>query len=222
MTNNTFYYLGIEVKAEAAEERKRRVEWLEKYENALRNELTDTRWNQLNDGTITKEKAIEYATKRIEKDVAKKLERKLAHLDEVAAAPDLEYMTIETYFNNYGTCFAVVRTNNERNEGKAGGYGYDKESAAAADAMNKDFAILKALYTIKEKALAEGKTDESKTACTGRDNREIIGYGAGYAATPYFEGGVGINCFFAILRKAGFETKTEWGRKENFYHTHKA
>jgi hypothetical protein len=215
--NNTFFYLKEELRKAMIEEETRRIDYLAKYENALKNESTETRWNQLTAGTITKEKAIEYATARIKKDIEKQLEKKLAHLDAVAAAPDLKYITVITWFTRYGTGKAEVRTNNDYNEGTAGGWGYDKESAAVAEAFNNDLAILKALYTIKEKALAEGQTDHSETACTGRDNRNIIGYGAGYAAIPYFEGGVGVNCFWAILKKAGFETKTTWGKRENVY-----
>lgn len=217
----TFTLLAKEVKKEMQEEETRRIDWLDKYENALRNESTETRWDQLQRGTITREQAKEYAAKRIKKDVAKKLEKKLAHLEEVANAPDLDYINITTWFTRYGTGKAETRTNTGYNAGNAGGWGYDKESAAVAECLNNDLAVLKVLYTIKENGLANGETDESKTACTGRDNRDIIGYGAGYAAIPYFEGGVGINCFLAILKKAGYEIRTTWGRNENNYNIYK-
>jgi hypothetical protein len=213
-----FKNLVNEIMKEATADEARRIDYLDKYENALRNESTETRWEQYKAGTITKEQAIEYATKRIKKDIAKKLEKKLAHLEEVAKAPDLTYINITTWSTRYGTGKAEGRTNNEYNTGNAGGWGYDKESAAVAQAFNNDLAILKVLYTIKEKGLEAGQTDASKMACTGRDNREICGYGAGYTALPYFEGGVGINCFFGILKRAGYKTETRWGRHENNYY----
>lgn len=220
--NNNFEYLKKEAMKEAQTREADRIRYIAEYDNSLRNESTETRWDQYTNGKITREQAVEYATKRIKKDIEKKLNKTLEHLDAVAQAPELTYISIITWYTRGYTCKAEIRTNTGYYEGSAGGYGYDKESAAVAECFNKDLAILKALYTIKETALKEGQTDESKTACTGRDNRDIIGYGAGYTAIPYFEGGVGIECFFRILEKAGYKTETHWGRKENHYHTYVA
>ena len=215
--NNNFEYLTKEVKKEAAQDIERTADYIAKYENTLRNESTETRWNQYKAGTITKEQAIEYATKRATKRIEKKLAAKLAHLEAVAQAPELNYIRVTVEFTRGGRCNAEIWSDTGYHTGTAGGWGYDKESAAVGEAFNKDLAILKVIYTLKENALREGKTDTSATACTGRDNRDIIGYGAGYTALPYFEGGVGVNCFWNILRKAGYETTANYGKHEYFY-----
>ena len=101
--------------------------------------------------------------------------------------------------------------------GTASGCGYDKESAAIAEALNQCDSVLQLLYTYKENALAAGESDESKTASCGRSNCSIIGYGAGYGAIPYFEGGVGSSCFWSILKKCGFTVTGHHGTHSDFY-----
>lgn len=65
--------------------------------------------------------------------------------------------------------------------------------------------------------LIVGLSDESKTACTGVDNRNICGYGSGYGVIPYFEGGVGVGCFWDILKRGGYTTRCNYGKHENYY-----
>ena len=108
-------------------------------------------------------------------------------------------------------------SNTGNSAGYASGCGYDKESSAVAEALNKNNSFLKVLYTLKENALEAGASDHSKTACTGVDNRNIIGYGSGYSVLPYFEGGVGVNCYWDILKKAGFEISCHYTRSSNTY-----
>jgi hypothetical protein len=102
-----------------------------------------------------------------------------------------------------------VRTNAGRTTGSASGCGYDKESAAIADAFNKNPAIMKILFTLAENAL-----QENSAAAWSKD----IGYGSGYGAMPYFEGGVGSSCYWSILEKAGFHKIADNGGKYyNYY-----
>lgn len=68
-----------------------------------------------------------------------------------------------------------------------------KKSAAIASALNQSNAVLKLLYTAKNK-----KADAS--------NRDLIGYGAGYGILPAFDGGVGFDCHRRIFEKFGFKT----------------
>ena len=114
-----------------------------------------------------------------------------------------------------------MRTNTGTYYGTASGCGYDKESAAIAEAFNKCDSILKALYQLKENGLRAGKTDASKTACTGVDNRNICGYGSGYSVLPYFEGGVGASCFWSILKDCGYKTSGHHGKHSDFYSVEK-
>ena len=86
--------------------------------------------------------------------------------------------------------------------------GYDKESSAIASAFNQNVAILKIIYTMKEKAWQDNYNISSHDAC---------GYGAGYGAVPYYEGGVGVTCFMSILSKAGFDCAVANGKMSASY-----
>ena len=94
---------------------------------------------------------------------------------------------------------AEIWTNDGYFTGSASGCGYDKLSAATAEALNKSDAVLKVLYTLYEKALRKDKKATPHNA---------IAYGAGYE-TPYFEGGVGYSCHDTIFRKFGAKVH-EW------------
>ena len=196
-------------------------------DNGLRRYSTETRWNQYTSGKIDREKAVALAVKRMEKAIDKEIAEKLAHLDRVAAAADITsiYVNVEYKHSSvwgYNPAVEVTTSHDTRVfTGYASGCGYNKESAAVARAFNSSPAILKVLYTLKENALAAGESDYSKTACTHVDNRDIVGYGAGYSVIPYFEGGVGVGCFWDILKKAGFTTRCNYGKHENLYRIYK-
>lgn len=96
--------------------------------------------------------------------------------------------------------------------GTATGCGYDKESAAIADALNACPGTLKILYDVKEAALAG---DENIS------NEKAIGYGAGYGALPYYERGVGVNTLVAILEKGGYEVKQYYSPERSFFEIEK-
>lgn len=194
-------------------------------DRGLKAHSTEIRWNQYKAGTITREKAVELATKRATKEITKDLAGKLEKLDRIAQAKDLDFITVSVDWVRSRTWgynpHVEIRTNAGYFTGSASGCGYDKESAAIADAFNQCDSILKALYTLKEKGLRAGQTDESKTASCGRSNGSICGYGAGYGAIPYFEGGVGASCFWEILRKCGFKTSGHHSKHSDFYNVEK-
>lgn len=81
--------------------------------------------------------------------------------------------------------------------GRASGCGYDKQSAAIAEAFNASPEILKALYNAEEKRL---KGRESRK----QSRRDFIGYGSGSSARPYFEGGCGVSVFYKIFENCGY------------------
>lgn len=199
--------------------------WAEEHRNnpdaGLKAYSTEKRWSQYTTGMISREKAVELASKRAMKGVEKDTAAKLEKLERVAAAPELEYIAVSVEWVRSKTWgynpHVEVRTNTGTYTGTASGCGYDKESAAIADAFNKCDSILKALYSLKENGLQEGKSDASKTACTGVNNTEICGYGAGYSVLPYFEGGVGSSCFWDILKKCGYKTSCYYGKHSSFY-----
>ena len=180
-------------------------------DRGLKQYSTETRWTQYTTGKISREKAVEYAVKRYNKKKDAETTEKLAHIDRIANAEDINDISVyvdwrKSYTWGYNPT-AAVYTDAGKTTDKASGCGYDKESAAIAGAFNAQDAILKILYTIKENALATGLSDRSATACTGGNNAECCGYGAGYSVLPYFEGGVGSDCFWHILEKAGFSVK---------------
>ena len=92
--------------------------------------------------------------------------------------------TAIVYFKNGGI--------NEYYSKSIGGCGYDKESAAVGQALNKCDELLKLMYEIMTAA-----GDEA-------ENHSVLGYGSGYGVLPYFEGGVGIDCFYKIFSKLGY------------------
>ena len=196
-------------------------------DNGLKRYSTNLRWEQYQNGTITREKAEEFAIKRMNKQLDKEIQEKLFLLESVESAPDIDFIYINIEWKRSSTWghnpLAEVSTDKEAkyNTGYASGCGYDKESAAVATAFNKSLAILKVLYTLKEKGLQAGESDESKTSCSGVDNRNIVGYGAGYSVIPYFEGGVGVGCFWEILKKAGFVVSSTYGKRETIYRVSK-
>lgn len=203
--------------------------WAEEHrtnpDRGLETDSTPTRWEQYQAGTISREKAVELATKRAIKDISKKTAAKLEKLNRIAQAEELTFITISVEWVRSKTWgynpHVEIRTNTGTYYGTASGSGYDKESAAIADAFNKCDSILKVLYQLKENGLRAGKTDISDTSCTGVDNRNICGYGAGYSVLPHFEGGVGVSCFWEILKKCGFETREHHSKHSDFYNVEK-
>lgn len=194
-------------------------------DRGLRAHSTDTRWNQYKAGTITREKAVELATKRATKEIDKETAAKLAKLDRVANAPDLEEFFLLViwrrfrageYTGDYNPHVSLETYPGPVHfKGSWRGYGYDKNdlaalkfSAAVADALNQCDSILKALYQLKEKGLRAGKADASDTAC----NQKICGDGSGYGAIPYFEAGYEDFCFWHILKACGYKTTSDYSR----------
>lgn len=181
-------------------------------DKGLQEHLTETRWNQYKAGTITREQAIAYAVARNNKKIDKEITAKMQELDNVAAAPDITFIRVEvnwTRSNTWGyNPHAEVTTDKiyTRTFGTASGCGYDKRSAAVASAFDDHPGIMKILFTLAENALKNGET-----------YRNGIGYGSGYSVIPYFEGGVGVECFWSILKKAGFECRAEGGKTWDIY-----
>lgn len=73
--------------------------------------------------------------------------------------------------------------------GTASGCGYDKESAAIADAMNANPAIMAIIYDHADKGLS-------------------FPYSVGtFAGVPYFDGGCGVSCFRSVFEACGYSWK---------------
>ena len=179
----------------------------------LRDYSTARRWEQYQAGEITRAQAVEYATRRGAAEIDKEAEKKRRRLDAAAQALPITDAGIYVNWTRSRTWghnpHAEFYGAGDRTDGTASGCGYDKRSAAVAQALNKSPAALRILFELGEKAMEAGETPRRDTA-TGYNWSGPIGYGAGYGVLPYYEGGVGVSCFWAILRKAGY-TVTEAG-----------
>lgn len=174
-----------------------------KSDNGIRRYSTDFRWKQYTIGEISREKAVALATARAKKATEKRIAESLEKIESVAAAGDLEEATITVEWAKsrlWGynpTATVCTFPAGRRSVGRASGCGYDKESAAIAAALNDQKTVLKLLYSMAENAIEAGKS-----------YRDFIGYGSGYGAIPYFEGGVGSNCFWSIFDRAGYNARS--------------
>jgi hypothetical protein len=204
--------------------------WAEQHrhqsDDGLRKYSTARRWDQYRAGEIDREKAVALAVARMEKQEEKHLAEKLGKLDRVAAAPDLDSVSISVEwkrssvwgYNPTATVTIQAGGTWKQYTGTASGCGYDKRTAAIGEALNKSESVKKMLYTIKEKAL---DNPPAVGRCAGpgyfekpTTNNSLIHYGAGYGVLPYFEGGVGISSFYGVFEACGYvctashETKT--------------
>ena len=178
----------------------------------LKQYSTPRRWEQYKAGEITREKAVELAKGRALKEIDKNRAAKIALLESAAVAPVLSSASITVEWAKSRTWGAnptaeLLNIGNGRTTGHASGCGYDKESAAIAEAMNADPSALRILYELGEAALERGEDPHSKTACTGYSWGSVIGYASGYSVLPYWEGGCGSDCFWTILEKAGYTVR---------------
>ena len=186
--------------------------WAEEHRNnpdaGIERWSTPAKWTAYKTGMISRERAVQLATARALRDLCKGYGENLAKLDAIAAAPDLESVSICVEWKRsrmWGMNPTATCITNEPDifTGHASGCGYDKRSAAIADALNASPAVLKMLYTAAEAALAAGQTfTRNNDSCVSW--RYVLGYGSGYSILPYFESGVGVSAFETIFRNCGY------------------
>lgn len=182
-------------------------------DRALKEYLTAAKYTDYTSGKITRDRAIEIATARAYKDIDKQTAKKLSLITAAENAPALNSINISVEwarsrvwgYNPTATAAAYSTANDgaqtyDEKTGRASGYGYDKQSAAISESLNKIPAVLKVLYLAEEKRL------------TGRESRkqarrDFIGYGAGYGVLPYFEGGCGVSVYHKIFKSCGYVFK---------------
>lgn len=220
--------LTTEVNKEARRYFNRSVEYMTTCDSSLERYSTPTRWQQFKNGTITRQQAVNFAKIREEKNRAKETAKKLEKLERISNAEKITSISIfvnwvRNYYWGYNPKVEItVYTENHRYtfEGSASGCGYDKRSAAVAEALNKCDSCLKILYDAKERYIRKNGADYNldKLNISSNSNRECVGYGAGYGALPYFEGGVGYECFDSIFIKNGYRrTATNSTKNTDFY-----
>ena len=176
-------------------------------DRGLKEWSTPKKWEAYQAGTLPREKAVEIAQKRAAADVEKWREQQLSKLRTAAAAPALSFLSVSVEWKRSSTWghnpTATARTDDGTFSGYASGCGYDKESAAVGEALNESPAVMRVLYQAAEQAMKNGES--FKTLSSGCVSwGDVLGYGSGYAILPYFEGGVGVSCFWSILQKCGF------------------
>lgn len=169
----------------------------------LQRQLTKLTFEKWKNGEIATDEAIEKAIKREIKQNAKARDNTLTRLETIENANDfykiniiVEWTQSRTWgANPHATAEIWSKDQNgapkyERYTGTASGCGYDKESAAIAQALNQSNAVIKAFCLYKENSIKKLKKEYRD-----RDNRDVICYGFGYSPIPHFEGGTGTNCF---------------------------
>ena len=187
--------------------------WAEEHkqpgDEGIRRYCTAKRWEQYQNGEISRAQIVEYTQKRIANQNRKETEKKLNKIERIKNAPNViniritvNWVKSKTWGANPHVIIEAWTDQHTRIEtaGTASGCGYDKRSAAIADAFNQNESILKALYIAEEKRLAS--TAEGDTS-----RRAVIGYGSGCNALPAFEGGCGVSCFRSIFENIGFNWK---------------
>jgi len=171
----------------------------------IRNNLTTKKWNDFQAKKITlanaRKMAFDRYIRELDKQTSKKIEKILSwenHADVISLSIHVEW---SKQYNATATVLIVDDKGNAHTyTGRAGGYGYDKLTSAIASAINNDSSLRGMLCDVKEKALRKGAKMPGKW---NDDNREIIHYGAGYGAIPYFEGGVGQSSMWGVFEKIG-------------------
>lgn len=185
---------------------------IEEREEVLRRESTTTRWNQYQQKMIAYSELVKYTSERIKRRYKKMVQSELELLKQIEGAENPKEITIyvdwvkNTYWGN--NPHAKITDSKNKYFGSASGCGYDKRTAAIAQAVNQSYSILKILCNKKEMELQTGKTGT---------NHSLIGYGSGYSAIPKLECGVGISSFRNIFENCGYEWKDYSGEKYDLY-----
>lgn len=133
-----------------------------------------------------KEKIQTKRAREAARDAKKRFER--VHEVEEVGAPSAVSVVVEWHKNRTWGMNPRARVAAERvaTYGSASGCGYDKQSAAIANAFNQNPEILKILYDHAEAG-------------------ETFPYGVHtFAGLPSFAGGYGVSCFYSIFEACGY------------------
>lgn len=175
----------------------------------FRNYLTPKQHEKAKAEILTLEDVKALMIKKYGKKQVTEIEKKRRHFETIANAEPIERIELKVEWkrnktwghNPFCECWA-----NGYTTGRASGCGYDKLSAATAEAMNKNNAILKLLYDKYEQIL---KTNPNATL------RDSLGYGSGYI-WPFFDGGVGFSSHQRIFEGLGFSVLWREGKTWDF------
>lgn len=175
--------------------------------------LTNTQIKKYNNKELTIEQIKEILKNKITKEYEKRKNKELKRIETIAQSNEtitninisINWVRNSTWgYNPHATITTNLGT---ITEGKVSGCGYDKESAAIAEALDKNNDILKLLYIAKNK----------KMTFKNNNNHELLGYGSGYGVLPYFEGGVGAGSLMDIFKNLGYNVREYHTDKSDFY-----
>jgi hypothetical protein len=209
MYNNIFKRVEAEHKARCVD----LVNAIATDERALAANSTQTRWSQYQKGKISHEQAVEFAVKRQRDRMNRELAKERELLEAIENAPSVQSIAVfvtwkrsACWGSNPTACVTVSAGGRKSQyENRAGGCGYDKLSACVASALNESMSVKKLLHDKKESVLSVDPEASSHSA---------IGYGAGYGATPYLEGGVGMSSLISVLEACGMKLEDSWHTKD--------
>lgn len=176
---------------------------IENSENILRYWSTPAKWDAYTNGKIDRATANAAAQKRAERACIRRADADIAKVKDAGTVSTTKDVYIRITYTNSRTWGSNPRAEVEttdgttitRTYGTATGAGYDKTSAAVADALNGNPGIMRALYEAEDKRLADGSK---------KSRRNCIGYGSGYNVLPCIEGGVGMSAICKILESIGY------------------
>lgn len=177
--------------AEAEKQKSETAAHIENSAEALQRHSTETRWRQYQREQITRQQCEQYATERAARRIDKETAAAIELAKAVEAAPEVEAIQINIHwtrsnggYNPHAQVKVYTNKGTYTASGSAYGGNYDKESAAAMDALNQIPAALKIIYDQRH------------------NNINIYGT-ALYQAAPKYEGGTGINQLQRILEQSG-------------------
>lgn len=178
------------IKAEAEQSKTAFYSYIRRSTDNAKRESTDTRRKQYDRGEISREQLEQCATDRTNRRINRETAAAIERAEEISNAATVEAITIDTKWTSSAggmNPHTEIKVYTDRGtytaSGSATGGNYDKESAAAAEALNQILAALKIIY------------DQ-------RENGVTIYGTATHQAAPKYEGGTGMTQLEKILEAA--------------------
>lgn len=154
------------------------------------------------DEDTVRRKFSKYLTDKYDKMLAEDIDR----IVEIEGADDFKgelAVTVEWKKSRMWGSNPTAHTSDGDRSESIGGCGYDKESTAIAEVLNRNLSLLKLMYGRKNKDYKQWEDLESQSDY----NHKVLGYGSGYSILPRFEGGVGVSSHQRMMENLGLEMR---------------
>lgn len=184
-----------EIKSASESEDPAKVELLEWYMR-IYSPKSRIRWEKM-----SKQERVSYVIEKIRKEAVKQLSKDLQIIEDAKQASEVDRIIINVewkrsqMWGSNPSASVEVRTKTgffRYNSGSIGGCGYDKESAAISEALNKSNEVLKMLFEAKDKDIKNS-------------NENIFSYGMNSGILPTFSSGCGVSCFYDNFNAIGMK-----------------